>query len=146
MEEQRTIELIMQQMQAPFAEIKDTLATLTTAIANLTSSQTAADQKLSTSMNALADSLTQKFGDFADALQFTSAEIVAIQKVHVPAVVKHVAKVQTAAAMETLRQDVYNRKRNVMIYGMKGAAYEDEEATEAMVKDSVKVNLQIDMR
>ena len=63
---------------------------------------------------------------------------------HVPAVVKHVAKVQTAAAMETLRQDVYNRRYNVMVYGLQGPAYEDEEATEALVLDWVKVNLNID--
>ena len=93
MDEKTVIDVVLNAIKAPFAEIKDNLATLTTNFATLTSSLAATDQKLSTGLSAVADQLTQRFVEFGEAIQFASAEIDALRKVHIPAVVKHVAKV-----------------------------------------------------
>ena len=121
----------MQILQPQLASIASQLATLTSAVQDSAIAQKATDAKFDNVVGRLEKTL----GDVIASLHHSQAELASIKTQVIPAMADHYAKVHTASIITQLAQDVWARKWNVLVYGVKGPAGEPQAATEAAVLD-----------
>ena len=133
----QTLGEAMQVLQPALVSIFTQLASLTDSMVTFTASQKATDSKI----DVVGSRLEKKMTDVISSLHHTQAEVVSLKTRVIPDIVAHIARVQTATIITQLAQDVWARKWNVMVFGVRGPAGEPQEATEAAVLDWAKINL-----
>ena len=145
-----TVKGVMTFVEPLFAQITDQLAQLQASMDSVKTHLTGQGTKIDGAVTAI-DDIKQRFdgivtsvGEVKASLEFTQNQVSDITNRVIPAVADHFADVQVAAVTKTLEQDVWNRKRNVLVTGIDGDAGESEEETKAKICDWAKVTLGVD--
>ena len=135
---------VMAFIKPQFAQISDQLSQLVDAVCDLKKDLQTNGDKLDGATTEIAR-LSNVLDGVKASLVHTQAEVFTVVNETIPAVVDHVADVQTASIIKQIEQDVWNRKRNILISGLPGPAGESDEETEALVKDWIQNTLGVDV-
>ena len=90
--------------------------------------------KLDSTVQSITE-VSKKLDDVASSLEYTQSHFETVVNQVVPALVAHNAKIQTRTILKQMEIDIHRRKRNLMVFGLKGPKRENEHETLRVVTE-----------